>query len=82
MKFCGNPEDLISDSVIVSGYTTPAVKGTMITFHCSPGAILHGINSSICMENGEWVPATNEVMCSSQYNSYNNTKSLFQCCTA
>ena len=68
MKFCGNPEDLIGDSVTVSGYTPPAVEGTTVSFHCPPGAVLHGINSSTCMENGEWEPATNEVKCSSQSN--------------
>ena len=71
MKFCGNPEDLIGDraeSVTVSGYTPPAVEGSTVTFHCLPGAVLHGINSSICVENGEWEPALKEVKCSSQCN--------------
>ena len=63
MKDCGNPEDLIGDSVTVSGYTPTAVEGTTVTFHCPPGAVLHGINSSICMENGEWEPALFDISC-------------------
>jgi hypothetical protein len=52
---CENPEELFGDSpVTVSGYAPPAVEGTTITFHCPPGGVLDGINSSICMENGEW----------------------------
>ena len=47
----------------VSGYTPPAVEGTTVTFHCPPGAVLHGINSSTCMENGEWEPAPFEINC-------------------
>ena len=63
MEFCGNPEELIGNSVTVSGYTPPAVEGTTITFHCSPGAVLNGINSSTCMENGEWEPALFDISC-------------------
>ena len=61
---CGNPKDQIADSVIVSGYTTPAVEGTTVTFQCLPGLMLNGINSSMCMENGEWEPAPHGVFCS------------------
>jgi hypothetical protein len=64
---CGNPEAQITNSVIVSGYTTPAVEGTTVTFQCLPGLVLHGINSSMCMENGEWEPAPNGVYCSGTF---------------
>ena len=65
---CGNPKELIGtgDSAVtvsVSGYTPPAVEGTTVSFHCPPGAVLHGINSSTCMENGEWEPAPIETNC-------------------
>ena len=65
---CGNPKELIGtghgdSAVAVSGYTPPAVEGTTVTFHCPPGAVLDGINSSICMENGEWEPAPIETIC-------------------
>ena len=60
---CSNPEELIGDSVTVSGYTPTAVEGTTITYHCPPGAVLDGINSSTCMENGEWEPAPIEIHC-------------------
>ena len=63
MEFCGNPEELIGDSVSVSGYTPPAVEGTTVTFQCPPGAVLDGINSSTCMENGEWEPALFDISC-------------------
>ena len=61
---CGNPEAQIADSVIISGYIDPAVEGTTVTFQCIPGLILNGINSSMCMENGEWEPALYGVYCS------------------
>ena len=35
-RTCDNLEAQIADSVIVSGYTDPAVEGTTVTFHCSP----------------------------------------------
>ena len=61
---CGNPEAQIANSeVIVSGYTTPAAEGTTVTFQCLPGLVLNGINSSMCMENGEWEPALYEISC-------------------
>ena len=60
---CSNLEELIGDSVTVSGYTPPAAEGTTITFHCPSGAILDGINSSTCMESGEWEPALFEINC-------------------
>ena len=62
-RICENPEAQISDSVIVSGYTDSAVEGTTVTFHCPPGLVLDGINSSMCMENGEWEPALFEINC-------------------
>jgi hypothetical protein len=60
---CESPEELFGYSVTVSGYTPPAVKGTTVTFHCPSGAVLDGINSSTCMENGEWEPAPFEINC-------------------
>ena len=64
---CGNPEAQIADSVIVSGYVDPAVEGTTVTFQCLPGLVLNGINSSMCMGNGEWEPAPHGVFCSGIY---------------
>jgi hypothetical protein len=49
--------------VTVSGYTPLAVEGTTVTFNCPPGAVLDGIKSSTCMENGEWEPALFEISC-------------------
>lgn len=60
---CENPEAQIAGSVTVSGYTDPAVEETTVTFHCPPGLVLDGTNSSMCMENGEWEPALFEISC-------------------
>ena len=53
-NFCGNPEELIGESVMISGYTAPAVAGTTVIFHCPLGLVLE---SSACTENGEWESA-------------------------
>ena len=59
---CGNPEVQIANSeVIVSGYSTPAVEGTTVTFQCPPGLELVGSNLSTCMDTGEWEPMPNEI---------------------
>ena len=55
-NFYGNPEELIGESVIISGYNPPAVAGTTVTFHCPHGLVLEGIKSATYMENGEWDP--------------------------
>ena len=60
-RICENPEELIGDSVIAAGYIDPAVEGTTVTFHCPPGLVLDEINSSTCMENGEWEPAPYDI---------------------
>ena len=49
--------------MIVFGYTDPAVEGTTVTFHCPPGLVLDGTNSSTSMENGEWERALFEISC-------------------
>ena len=48
----------------VSDYTDLAVEGTTVTFHCPPGLVFEGPNSSTCMENGEWEPALSGLDCS------------------
>ena len=60
IQICGNPENLIDNSVSILGYTEPAVEGTIVTFQCPPGLVLDGANSSICTENGEWEPLNYE----------------------
>ena len=45
------------------GYHDPAVEGTSANFICPLGQTLTGPNSSMCMENGEWVPDPSEVGC-------------------
>ena len=39
------------------------MRGSTITFTCSPGFVLTGSNTSICMGNGEWEPDPREVEC-------------------
>ena len=63
IQICGNPENLIDNSVSILGYTEPAVEGTTVTFHCPPGLVLDGANSSTCTENGEWEPLPREIYC-------------------
>ena len=65
IKICGNPapDNLVDNSVSISGYTAPAMEGTTVTFQCPPGLVLDGTNSSTCMENGEWEPPPCEVHC-------------------
>ena len=63
VHICGNPENLIDNSVSILGYTEPAVEGTTVTFQCPPGAVLDGANSSTCTENGEWEPLPREIHC-------------------
>ena len=60
---CENPEDIVNNSVSIFSYTEPAVEGTTVTFHCPPGAVLDGANSSTCTENGEWEPLPREIYC-------------------
>ena len=52
-----------STSVRITGSTYPALEGTSITFHCSPGLTLIGPVSSTCMGNGEWEPDPRKVEC-------------------
>ena len=73
----GNPEVQISNSVTVSGYTDPAVEGNTVTIHCPPGLVLNGINSSTCMENGEWEPTPYEIYCSGIPGLFHNLSYLY-----
>ena len=63
VQICGNPEDLVDNSVRIFGYTEPAVEGTVVIFHCPPGLVLDGTNTSTCTENGEWEPPPHEIHC-------------------
>ena len=63
VQICGNPEDVVDNSVNILDYTEPAVEGTTVTFQCPPGLGLDGANSSTCMENGEWEPYPREIHC-------------------
>ena len=70
---CDNPlaiEELDNSSlVIVIGYSSPALVSTFIMFHCPPGLILIGPESSMCNRNGEWEPDPREVECTGNYGS-------------
>ncbi len=65
-KPCSHP--LSSDqanSVNITGITltNPITEGTTAIFSCPLGQVLTGPNVSECMENGEWMPDTEEVQC-------------------
>ena len=62
-QICGNPGDIVDNSVNILGYTEPAVEGITVIFQCPPGLGLDGANSSTCMENGEWEPPPREIHC-------------------
>ena len=47
----------------VLGFNEPALEQTIVTFSCPPGLVLTGLNSTICMGDGEWEPDPREVKC-------------------
>ena len=51
------------------GNTTPLLKGSTLSYSCSPGLVLVGPNTATCMENGEWEPDPREVNCTSEVNT-------------
>ena len=52
-----------SRSIIIKGYTEPALEGTSLSFECYHSDILIGPNSTTCMGNGEWEPDPKKVAC-------------------
>ena len=60
---CESLEGQLDDSVIISS-TDPAVEGTTVMFRCPTGSVSNGLDSSKCMENGEWEPPPYKVNCS------------------
>ena len=57
------PQGTTDDSLVILGYTFPALKGNSIQFSCASGIQVSGVNSSTCTENGEWDPDLSEVKC-------------------
>ena len=51
------------NSINITGITDPIAEGTTAMFSCPLGQTLTGPNVSVCMENGEWIPDTEEVQC-------------------
>ena len=70
---CSNPLKLVHSDVITVDYEDPALEGANITFICAIGAILSGLNSSACMENGEWEPDPRVVNCTSELHKTTGT---------
>ena len=62
---CGYPtlQLQVDSPPAVMGYNDSAREGTTITFSCSPGMILTGPNTTICMDNGQWEPDPSQVKC-------------------
>ena len=45
------------------GYHDPVVERTSAHFSCPTGQTLTGLNTSTCMENGEWEPDPRRLEC-------------------
>ena len=41
----------------------PALSGDSITFQCSSGLVLAGPSSSMCTDDGQWIPHPWELKC-------------------
>ena len=64
---CGHPfrdkTAVDSDSIMIMGYTEPALEGTVLSFDCPPQYALSGPNTTTCMGNGEWEPDPSKAEC-------------------
>ena len=62
-----------ANSINIVGIADPIIEGTTAIFSCPLGQTLTGPNVSVCTENGEWVPDTEEVQCvKGKFNYYQN----------
>ena len=41
----------------------PAISGDSITFECSSGLVLNGSSSSMCTDDGQWLPNPQTLKC-------------------
>ena len=60
---CQNPEGLVHESKVITGYTKSATRGTNLTLTCTSGLTLSGPSTSTCIGNGEWEPDLREAEC-------------------
>ena len=60
---CRNPAGLVHESIIITGSTKAATRGTNMSLTCNSGLMLSGPSTSTCMGNGEWEPDPREAEC-------------------
>ena len=75
---CGDPLDHLSvnNSIISTGYTSPAIEGSSVNFSCPSELVFIGPRSLTCMWNREWEPDPRVVKCKGEnpHNYQNTTK--------
>ena len=67
---CGNPlgEYFDNSTILVVGYSNPALEGDIVLFSCSQlGFLLNGSNVSTCMGNGKWEPDPRVLECKGEF---------------
>ena len=52
-----------SPRIEFAGYHDPVVEGTSAHFSCPTGQTLTGLNTSMCMGNGQWEPDPRSLEC-------------------
>ena len=57
---CGYPLSGSSNSLTVTNFSDPATPGMVVVFSCSEDLVLTGLDSAMCMDNGEWEPDPRE----------------------
>ena len=60
---CRDPGDQVDDSITVTGYREPGMRGANVTYSCPSRLTLTGPRRSTCMGNGEWELDPREVEC-------------------
>ena len=55
-SFCDAPV-LQPNMQATVNYSQPRIAGTIISFTCLPGQTLSGSNTTICRDDGQWIPS-------------------------
>ena len=66
---CGYPTSKDdSDVVTILSHTEgPWMEGNNITYSCTSDLMVTKINTSICMDNGQWEPDPTNITCTGNY---------------
>ena len=70
---CQDPGDQVDDSITVTGYREPGMRGANVTYNCPSGMTLTGPRRSTCTGNGEWEPDPREVECKGEKHNLSNS---------